>query len=79
MAGLRRWAHGGYRGKQQVRSVIKNFDYPWTGVALQLDLADETQLVRTDPFAFLTAVLFDHGVPAERAWLAAMLLRQPRL
>ena len=45
-------------------------------MAPQPDLADETQLVRTDPFAFLTAVLFDQGVPAERAWLAPMLLRQ---
>ena len=34
------------------------------------------ELLRTDGFAFLTAVLFDQSIPAERAWLAPYLLRQ---
>ena len=38
--------------------------------------AEANELVRTDRFAFLTAVLFDQGVPAERAWTAPYLLRQ---
>ena len=38
--------------------------------------AEANELVRTDAFAFLTAVLFDQGVPAERAWTAPYLLRQ---
>jgi len=33
-------------------------------------------LVRTDPFAFLCAVIFDQNVPAERAWLAPFLLKE---
>jgi uncharacterized HhH-GPD family protein len=37
---------------------------------------DANKLLRTTPFAFLTAVLFDQGIPAERAWLAPYLLRQ---
>ena len=38
--------------------------------------AETNELLRTDAFAFLTAVLFDQGVPAERAWTAPYLLRQ---
>ena len=38
--------------------------------------AEANELLRTDAFAFLTAVLFDQGVPAERAWTAPYLLRQ---
>ena len=38
--------------------------------------AEANALLRTDAFAFLTAVLFDQGVPAERAWTAPYLLRQ---
>ena len=38
--------------------------------------AEANELVKTDAFAFLTAVLFDQGVPAERAWTAPYLLRQ---
>lgn len=34
------------------------------------------ELIRGDPFAFLTGVLFDQGIPAERAWLAPYLLLQ---
>ncbi len=37
--------------------------------------ADANELIRTDPFAFLCAVIFDQGVPAERAWLAPFLLK----
>jgi uncharacterized HhH-GPD family protein len=33
-------------------------------------------LVRDNPFAFLLAVIFDQGIPAERAWEAPYLLRQ---
>lgn len=36
---------------------------------------EANELLRTDPFAFLCAVIFDQGVPAERAWLAPLLLR----
>ena len=38
--------------------------------------AEANELLRRDAFAFLTAVLFDQGVPAERAWIAPHLLRQ---
>ena len=38
--------------------------------------ADANELIRTDPFAFLCAVIFDQGVPAERAWLAPLLLKE---
>ena len=38
--------------------------------------AEANELVSTDAFAFLIAVLFDQGVPAERAWIAPYLLRQ---
>ena len=38
--------------------------------------AEANELVRTDAFAFLTAVLFDQGIPAERAWTAPHQLRQ---
>ena len=38
--------------------------------------AEANELVRTDAFAFLTGVLFDQGVRAERAWIAPYLLRQ---
>lgn len=34
------------------------------------------QLVRSNPFAFLIAVLLDQGVPAERAFTAPLVLRQ---
>lgn len=37
--------------------------------------AEANELIRSDPFAFLCAVIFDQGVPAERAWLAPRLLR----
>jgi hypothetical protein len=37
---------------------------------------EANEFLRTDAFAFLTAVLFDQGIPAERAWLAPLLLRQ---
>lgn len=37
---------------------------------------DANDLVRTDPFAFLCAVIFDQNVPAERAWLAPFLLKE---
>ncbi|MFI7514089.1 DUF6884 domain-containing protein [Micromonospora echinofusca] len=33
-------------------------------------------LILTDPFAFLLAVIFDQGIPAERAWKAPYDLRQ---
>jgi uncharacterized HhH-GPD family protein len=33
-------------------------------------------LVQHDAFAFLLGVLFDHGIPAERAWRAPWLLQQ---
>ena len=38
--------------------------------------AEANELVGTDAFAFLIAVLFDQGIPAERAWIAPYLLRQ---
>jgi uncharacterized HhH-GPD family protein len=34
------------------------------------------RLVIRDPFAFLLAVIFDHGIAAERAWEAPWLLKQ---
>jgi uncharacterized HhH-GPD family protein len=37
---------------------------------------EANQFVSHDAFAFLTGVLFDQGVPAERAWIAPYLLRQ---
>jgi uncharacterized HhH-GPD family protein len=37
---------------------------------------DADRLVRTDPFAFLVGVLFDHGIPAARAWRAPYELRE---
>jgi uncharacterized HhH-GPD family protein len=33
-------------------------------------------LIREDPFAFLLAVLFDQGIPAERAWAAPHQLKE---
>jgi len=33
-------------------------------------------LVRTDALAFLCAVIFDQNIPAERAWLAPLLLKE---
>ena len=33
-------------------------------------------LVREDPFAFLLAVIFDQGIPYERAWSAPIELRR---
>ena len=38
--------------------------------------AKANEIVKTDAFAFLTGVLFDQGIPAERAWAAPYLLRQ---
>ena len=37
--------------------------------------AEANELLRTDAFAFLTAVLFDQGVPAERASLVSHIFR----
>jgi uncharacterized HhH-GPD family protein len=37
---------------------------------------DGHRLVTQDPFAFLLGVLFDHGMPAERAWQAPRRLQQ---
>lgn len=38
--------------------------------------AEANELLRKDAFAFLTGVLFDQGIPAERAWTAPYLLQQ---
>ncbi len=38
--------------------------------------AQANDLVVTDPFAFLIAVIFDQGITAERAWNAPYLLKQ---
>lgn len=38
--------------------------------------AEANELISSDAFAFLTGVLFDQGIPAERAWTAPYLLRQ---
>ena len=38
--------------------------------------AEADALVRQDPFAFLLAVMFDQGIPAERAWSAPHLLKE---
>jgi uncharacterized HhH-GPD family protein len=38
--------------------------------------AAANELIRTDPFAFLLAVLMDQGITAERAWLAPYLLKE---
>ena len=47
------------------------------GPAVDFTPSEEAnELLRSSGFAFLTAVLFDQGVPAERAWLAPFLLRQ---
>lgn len=40
------------------------------------DIPDADALVRSSPEAFLLAVLFTQGIPAERAWAAPYLLRQ---
>jgi uncharacterized HhH-GPD family protein len=37
---------------------------------------EANELVLTDPFAFLIAVIFDQGITAERAWSAPYLLKQ---
>lgn len=39
-------------------------------------IPEADHLIRTDPFAFLVAVICDQGVPAERAWEAPYLLQQ---
>jgi hypothetical protein len=47
------------------------------GAALEFTAnAEANALLKSDPFAFLLAVLFDQNVPAERAWLAPLLLRE---
>jgi len=47
------------------------------GLAIDFTPSPEAnEFLRTDSFAFLTGVLFDQGVPAERAWLAPLALRQ---
>lgn len=47
------------------------------GAALEFTANEQANaLLRSDPFAFLLAVLFDQNVPAERAWLAPFLLKQ---
>lgn len=38
--------------------------------------AEANHLVVSDPFALLLGVLFDHGIPAERAWRAPFDLQQ---
>jgi uncharacterized HhH-GPD family protein len=38
--------------------------------------AEADALVREDPFAFLLAVIFDQGIPYERAWRAPLDLRR---
>ncbi len=38
-------------------------------------LAEANRLILDDPFAFLLAVIFDQGIPAERAWRAPYDLR----
>lgn len=37
---------------------------------------DADRLVRHDPFAFLLGALLDHGMPADRAWRAPLVLQQ---
>jgi uncharacterized HhH-GPD family protein len=37
---------------------------------------EANELLRSDPFAFLCAVIFDQGVPSERAWLAPWQLKE---
>lgn len=39
--------------------------------------AEANRLVIEDPFAFLLAVVFDQGIPAERAWRAPYELKFP--
>lgn len=39
-------------------------------------MVEANGLILTDPFAFLLAVIFDQGIPAERAWRAPYDLRQ---
>ncbi|MEU7961338.1 DUF6884 domain-containing protein [Micromonospora humida] len=39
-------------------------------------MMEGNELILTDPFAFLLAVIFDQGIPAERAWRAPYDLRQ---
>ena len=47
------------------------------GMAVNFTVSPEAnELIRTDPFAFLCAVIFDQNVPAERAWLAPFLLKE---
>ncbi len=45
-------------------------------VAAFTPIIEADELVRTDPFAFLVAVICDQGIPAERAWEAPFLLKQ---
>jgi len=40
------------------------------------DVAEADELIKTSPTAFLIAVLFTQGIPAERAWAGPYLLRQ---
>ena len=47
--------------------------------AAVLDFTDNpeaNELLRSDPFAFLCAVIFDQGMPSERAWLVPWQLKQ---
>lgn len=50
---------------------------PPPGTAVKFTPVPEAnEFLRTNPFAFLLAVIFDQGVPAERAWRAPYELRQ---
>ncbi len=40
------------------------------------DQPEADEFLRSDPFAFLVAVVFDQGIVAERAWSAPWLLKQ---
>jgi len=51
-------------------------DAEWVGPSSFTPDAAANQLVVDDPFAFLLGVLFDQGIPAERAWEAPFRLKQ---
>jgi uncharacterized HhH-GPD family protein len=55
-----------------IRHASENKDIP---IAFTTN-PEADELVRDDPFAFLLAVIFDQGIPSERAWMSPFLLRE---
>jgi uncharacterized HhH-GPD family protein len=62
-----------------VRALLElgrsGLDAEWVGSTSFTPNVAANQLLVEDPFAFLLGVLFDHGIPAERAWQAPFELK----